>query len=109
MKQTDCGRRCTHAVTFLAMILAIFLLTGMAQSIASEAGDLLASLRTEDKVVGQLYLGCVRTLPAGWTKAYPRPELMKFTRRGRLYALAAPIDTVLTARKRPAAASACLE
>src|SRR5215471_20645257 len=92
MKRTDC--RCAIAVTLL-------LLTCAARSIAGDADDLLTTLRKEDKVVGQLYLEGVRTVPTEWTESYPRRDRLKFTRRDRLYAVEAEFDKILTDGSKP--------
>lgn len=82
----------THEYAIASMLL---LFTGVAESIASDDGDLLASLRKEDEIVGQLFVECVRVIPTEWTGGYPRRERLKFTRRDRLYAIETVFDEVL--------------
>ncbi|MBA3315647.1 MAG: hypothetical protein H0T47_20475 [Planctomycetaceae bacterium] len=87
-------RRCAYG-------LILLLLPGMSHANANGAGDLLAELRGEDKVVEQLYLECSRVVPTEWTESYPRRERLKFTRRNGLYAIEVEFDQVLKDRGSP--------
>jgi len=88
-----------------AVAAVLILGAGVTRSNAAEvdAADLLAALRKEDKVVGQLYLECVRVVPTEWTEWYPRRDRMKFTRRDRRYAIELELDKVLTDESNPVA------
>jgi hypothetical protein len=86
-----------------AAAAVLSLCTGQTRSFAADSDDLLAALRREDQVVGQIYLECTRVVPTDWTEWYPRQERMKFTRGDRLYAIELEFDKHLTDRGRPTA------